>query len=506
MAIEQYEKNEKSWFHWFKTYFICPEAMYLYFLVGSVYAVYRRAEVPFPQGESLQRVLREHSHVWVPVVPSMFFSGVSLYQTHLRDQRAIGSRLQERREERSRLDLESYRKEGDFALGQQHYLLAIENFSAAQREWERQFSMDSSVRAKQLYLDCVYKGALSLYFLSRFDEAKQQLSQALNSTNFSSLPHEKILLLNLRGLIYFKESFLPVVQLKQERHKEASTALKRAESDFQESFNIDGSQNSVFLFLRYLANDGQFLAENIPNQHFAPPADLSMYSTSILQAEVLNIVAEACFRREDFASAICLYENSLESLRQTNSTQVFFIAQLSLACVRVYQELLKTQSATETKVVELFALESQRAAEGVPESIILSKKECSIATVNHKIHEFLMRSKMYLRVKAFSSVNLQSEIECRINYGFLAWECAEVASTLSDLNGSLQGDFLRLAYDDLSKAASLMEEPSAVSVALKSLFGVSVAAKLTELNSPAMTSMRTSSTSTPQCSSSLRLH
>ena len=385
-----------TWIEWvsrsFNTmgdYAFSLEAVQGYLIVGTLGAIaYRAGGIHVPRGDDLTRVMGDHAHVWLSPVSSLIIASAGNFFVRGRENRERSWAQFYRQEQHYIDEMNTCRTAGEKAMESQQYHLALQNFTASKAAYSHIYRTDNRLRAKQLYLDCVYKESLALFCLKRHEEIQQNLSNVLESPDFHEDSHEKVLLLNLRGLIAFQEGCLPEKIVE----GESARLWKGAKHDFEASFKIDKSQNSVYLFLQYLMGKYQFIAQNIPIICFAPHINLTLNQSSIMQDTILNICANACSRIGDWSRAICLYETHL-SAATPNPILFFELAQAHLQCLKAYCALIDSKNAQDNvsllKLVENPQEQATTSYKLVTEKVSINKLKPIIKLHATKVKEYL---------------------------------------------------------------------------------------------------------------------
>ena len=353
--------------------FLSYEAFCMYaFLISLAAAGYGVSKK-----EDWRKMAKEYSYIWAPVVSTIFVGILGSWGNRFRETRDVFRAREFHRIEELIKRMNSAQEQGEKALSTMNFHLALTHFREAICIFE-QLYLANTEHGKKLYLDCMYKQAFALYRLGRHGEAYTIIEAVLSDASFQEDFHERVLLLNLRVLIFIEESNLPENNInkilpplkledassstskdgqKEEINKQALKAIE----DLKLSFKLDSSQNSIFLLIHYFRENDAFIVRNIPLYLFKPAIDLSSFSSSILEETVFSICAVACVKKNEFNKAIFLYENLL-SPKRPNQNEFFSLAQLSLNCFDAYIQLLDSRKIDESDCYSLLtSIETENA-------------------------------------------------------------------------------------------------------------------------------------------------
>ncbi len=333
--------------------------------------------------EDWGRIAKEHAYIWAPVVSTIFVGILGSWGNRFRETRDVFRAREFHRVEELIKRMSSAQEQGEKALSTMNFHLALTHFQEVicifDKLYLEKLYIAHTEHGKKLYLDCMYKQAFVLYRLGRYVEAYATIEAVVSDESFQGDFHERVLLLNLRALIFIEESNLPENNLdkilplrkleevssrtlKDEQKEEMNDQALKAIEDLKLSFKLDSSQNSIFLLIHYLEKNYAFIVRNIPIALIERAIDLSSYFSSTLEETVFSICAAACVEKKEFSKAIYIYKGLLKS-KQPNPNELFSLAQLSLNCFDAYMKLLDSHEIDES---HFFGLLKRVEAENAP--------------------------------------------------------------------------------------------------------------------------------------------
>ncbi len=428
-----FRKNYREKAELFESYVLCSEAVSIYFLVFGGWLIKNRIgsnptiEVEegdtkklieltmLPKGGDLLLALRDNIYVWLPPVSSLAITSIGNLLGRWRENREVNRQQNARHDARLQAEMETHRGLGEDAMKKGQYHLALDHFHAAAEIYAHIYARDSRVRAKQLYLDCMYKKAMSMYCMKQNADALTLLSDVLVDPNYQGELHERALLFNLKGLILFHMGRLP----ENSGEDSFSVLWNDAKAAFEASFKIDSSQNSIYLFLQYLTKNHQFLVDNIPSALFSPRLNLSTNASGIMQNDTLILCADACVKQQYWAKAILLYENRLSDMRPDPS--IFFdLALVNLDCFRAYKGLIDNTAGEEVALLSIKM--EQVGGQGAPSKPSLVEESVSVTEVKALSAKKFLQAKACLDAELFYIVDSLKLAKAYINHALLYHE------------------------------------------------------------------------------------
>ena len=452
------EHAEESWFHWLSNYFFCREAVQLYAVMGTIALIKHHAGGELlPSGSALQQTIKDHPHVWLPPVTTLFVNSIGIYFGRCRENREVRRMYNMRADEHLYADMDTHQKLGDQAMQQHQYYLAVEHFSASHQIFNQIFSNSIRARAKQLYLNCIFKHALALFSLKCYDEAKSLLNEILSDKNYKNEMQLRIWLLNLRGIINFTLGGFPIYSASDTSN--LSELWRLAKEDFEESYRADQAQNNIYLYLQYLRGNHKFLVENTPYPLLAPKVNLAFNGTDIMSENIMLLCADACYKQQNWAKAIFLYENYLDA--QSESSNAFLDLFLTtLACFNDYAELLKSASS-DTNFVLLDILIEEEGDEEKPQiKQSLVQRNYTIAQVKERALKKIDKAKTLLEAELFLTNDTFKLVKMRCNYGDSYLMLAEALKLMQFESVALpkESELIAQSLEHFKEAQKLLRE------------------------------------------------
>jgi tetratricopeptide (TPR) repeat protein len=435
------DNNNSNW-SWFRSYFLCPEAIQLYLLLGLITWSYKKT---YPRSGGNEHdfinTFRDHPQVWVPGVTALATNTINLFFSRVKENRELKRFYQHKNEEKSVLELETYIKEANKALENNQYPLALEQFTNSRVLYNEIHSSNKSNKSIQVLFSCVYGQAISAFFLRDYEKALILLAEILECNDYMNHKSGRELLLNLKGLINYNLGKLPL-----NKNNETNKYWKIALDAFSESLKIDKTQNHTYLFIRYLkgtSKDYKFISENLPSEIFNPLINLSTGTSEVLAPYIMEISAGACVKKQMIPHAICLREHLLDSSNQ-NLCWYIELANLSLQCVHDYINLL---NATENKKFQLLTITVQS------DLLELNTQEYDVGSVQKIMEKRVKQVITYLDgitsvTQCDSSSNAMIYINCGIMYQELAHSLQEIKvidkeiNEIDDLNSEAKKCFI----------------------------------------------------------------
>ena len=231
--------------------------------------------------------------------------------------------------------MQEHSEQIDQALSEGDYLSAANHCSQVSEILGELYVHYQHKSLQQKISSFVYKQARVLYYKKDYEAAILIITQRLENKDLPKESREYVDLLSLRGLIYFKQSFL----INLTTITESDRLLKISGRDFEEAYKIYPN-NAVYFYIKFIREEYDAIVDYIPIKGFNPKHIFALNVENELQENIHLLFAEACFRNKAWAKAISFYEYHLNNITDVECSQFMELFAINLNCIKAYAKLI----------------------------------------------------------------------------------------------------------------------------------------------------------------------
>ncbi|MCX7115593.1 MAG: hypothetical protein NTW08_06785 [Gammaproteobacteria bacterium] len=348
-------------------------------------------------------VIPTNEHLWwqngTQVFMSFMKSFSDAYKVH-RDQ-------EHQKESELYAQMQTLYAAGQQAMRRGEYRSSADCFKRTAQMFKGYYKEVVSELLTDLYAQCIYDQARSLYQLREYQEARVLIEDLFKENLNLNAATIKIELHNLNGLLCFIQYQTVLFEQKEPEH----TLLEKAKEQLQQSYALNQEQDDVYLMIHYLHGNMALLVKRQPFEILAPlqkddvKLRLCFQQDSLFYPFIYFMIADAHADQKQWREAIYLYEQYLAHVPSGTSPHALFDQFITrfhcLVAYRQYLAMLSDDNAQydlldNVKVSEPKAQEGEEKKQAAPQQLIQL-----ICQSHSKVDLKKRATAMALRAKSF---------------------------------------------------------------------------------------------------------